>query len=113
MASIERRATSLMDLAFQKNNDSSRFANWENTDLQGENLVRDCVKSLILGWSIFAHIAKLRTDTQTYSENKMAEMKRATDEEINLIELFEILWNGKLLILTVTILSTIVGFAYA
>ena len=48
-----------------------------------------------------------------YSENKMAELKRATDDEINLIELFEILWNGKLFILTVTILATIVGFAYA
>ena len=43
----------------------------------------------------------------------MAEMKRTTDDEIDLIELFEILWNGKLFILTVTILSTIVGFAYA
>ena len=113
MASIERRATSLMDIAFQKNDDSLRFANWENTDLQGENLVRDCVKSLILGWLIFAHSANLRTDTQTYSENKMAEMKRITDDEIDLIELFEILWSGKLFILTVTILATIVGFAYA
>ena len=43
----------------------------------------------------------------------MAEMKRTIDDEIDLIELFEILWNGKLFILTVTILSTIVGFAYA
>ena len=43
----------------------------------------------------------------------MSEMKRTTDDEIDLIELFEILWNGKLFILTVTILSTIVGFAYA
>ena len=113
MASIERRATSLMDLAFQKNDDSLRFANWENTDLQGETLVRDCVKSLILGWSIFAHIANLRTDTQIYSEDTMTEMKRTTDDEIDLIELFEILWNGKLFILTVTILATVVGFAYA
>lgn len=40
-------------------------------------------------------------------------MKRTTDDEIDLIELFEILWNGKLFILTVTILATIVGFAYA
>jgi len=40
-------------------------------------------------------------------------MKRTTDDEIDLIELLEILWNGKLLILTVTILATIVGFAYA
>ena len=66
-----------------------------------------------MGWSIFAHIANLRTDTQIYSENKMAEMKRTTDDEIDLIELFEILWNGKLFILTVTILATIVGFVYA
>jgi LPS O-antigen subunit length determinant protein (WzzB/FepE family) len=43
----------------------------------------------------------------------MSEMKRTTDDEIDLIELFEILWNGKLFILTVTILATIVGFAYA
>ena len=113
MASIERRATSLMDQAFQKNDDSLRFANWENTDLQGENLVRDCVKSLILGWSISAHIANLRADTQIYSEDTMAEMKRTTDDEIDLIELFEILWNGKLFILTVTIFATIVGVAYA
>ena len=40
-------------------------------------------------------------------------MKRTTDDEIDLIELFEILWNGKLIILTATILATIVGFAYA
>ena len=38
---------------------------------------------------------------------------RTTDDEIDLIELFEILWKGKLFILTVTILATIVGFAYA
>ena len=43
----------------------------------------------------------------------MAEMMRTTDDEIDLIELFEILWKGKLFILTVTILATIVGFAYA
>ena len=43
----------------------------------------------------------------------MSEIKRTSDDEIDLIELFEILWNGKLFILTVTILSTIVGFAYA
>ena len=43
----------------------------------------------------------------------MAEMMQTTDDEIDLMELFEILWNGKLFILTVTILSTIVGFAYA
>ena len=43
----------------------------------------------------------------------MSEMKRTTDDEIDLIELFEILWNGKLFILTVTIFATIVGFAYA
>ena len=43
----------------------------------------------------------------------MSEMKRTNDDEIDLIELFEILWNGKLFILTVTILATIVGFAYA
>ena len=43
----------------------------------------------------------------------MSEMKRTTDDEIDLIELFEILWKGKLFILTVTILATIVGFAYA
>ena len=43
----------------------------------------------------------------------MSEIKRTTDDEIDLIELFEILWNGKLFILTVTILTTIVGFAYA
>ena len=76
MASIERRATSLMDLAFQKNDDFLRFVNWENTDLQGENLDRNWLKNLILRWSIFAHIANLRTDTQIYSENKMDEMKR-------------------------------------
>ena len=43
----------------------------------------------------------------------MAEIKRATEDEIDLIELFEILWNSKLFILTVTIFATIVGFAYA
>ena len=43
----------------------------------------------------------------------MAEMKRTTDDEIDLIDLFEILWNSKFFILTVTILATIVGFAYA
>ena len=43
----------------------------------------------------------------------MSEIKRTTDDEIDLIELFEILWNGKLFILTVTILTTIAGFAYA
>ena len=42
----------------------------------------------------------------------MAEMKRKTDDEIDLIELFEILWNGKLFILTVTMLATICGFIY-
>ena len=47
------------------------------------------------------------------SENKMSEMKRTTNDEIDLIELFEILWSGKLFILTVTILATIVGFVYA
>ena len=46
------------------------------------------------------------------SGNKMSERKRTTDDEIDLIELFEILWNSKLFILTVTILTTIVGFAY-
>ena len=43
----------------------------------------------------------------------MSEIKRTTDDEIDLIELFEILWSGKLFILTVTILATIVGFASA
>ena len=43
----------------------------------------------------------------------MAEIMLTTDDEIDLIELFEILWNSKLFILTVTILATIVGFAYA
>jgi LPS O-antigen subunit length determinant protein (WzzB/FepE family) len=43
----------------------------------------------------------------------MSEIKRTTDDEIDLIELFEILWKGKLFILTITILATIVGFAYA
>ena len=43
----------------------------------------------------------------------MSEIKRATEDEIDLIELFEILWNSKLFILTVTIFATIVGFAYA
>ena len=43
----------------------------------------------------------------------MSEMKRTTDDEIDLIYLFEILWNSKFFILTVTILATIVGFAYA
>ena len=41
----------------------------------------------------------------------MSERKRTTDDEIDLIELFEILWNSKLFILTVTIFATIVGFA--
>ena len=43
----------------------------------------------------------------------MSEIKRTSDDEIDLIELFEILWNGKLFILTATILATIVGLAYA
>ena len=43
----------------------------------------------------------------------MSQIKRITDDEIDLIELFEILWNGKLFILTVTIFATIFGFAYA
>jgi capsular polysaccharide biosynthesis protein len=43
----------------------------------------------------------------------MSEIKRATEDEIDLIELFEILWNSKLFILTATIFATIVGFAYA
>ena len=43
----------------------------------------------------------------------MSETKRTPDDEIDLIELFEILWSGKLFILTATILATIVGFAYA
>ena len=47
------------------------------------------------------------------SENKMSEIKRSTEDEIDLIELFEILWNRKLFILTVTIFATIFGFAYA
>ena len=50
---------------------------------------------------------------QICSENKMSEIKRTSDDEIDLIELFEIIWNGKLFILTATILATIVGLAYA
>ena len=42
----------------------------------------------------------------------MPDMKRTTEDEVDLLELFEILWNGKLLILIVTILATIIGFAY-
>ena len=76
MASIERRATNLMDLAFQEIDGLQRFANWENTDLQGENLVRDYVKSLTLGFPIFEHVANLYTDVQICNENKISEMKR-------------------------------------
>ena len=43
----------------------------------------------------------------------MSEIKRTTDDEIDLLELLEILWSGKLFILTLTILVTIVGFVYA
>ena len=43
----------------------------------------------------------------------MSGIKRATEDEIDLIELFEILWNSKFFILTVTIMAAIVGFAYA
>ena len=43
----------------------------------------------------------------------MSEIKRTSDDEIDLIELFEILWNGKLFILTATILATIFGLAYS
>ena len=42
----------------------------------------------------------------------MSELKRIADDEIDLIELFEILWNGKLFLLTVTVLATIIRFAY-
>ena len=48
-----------------------------------------------------------------HNENNISEIKRTTDDEIDLIELFEILWKGKLFILIVTILVTIVGFTYA
>ena len=43
----------------------------------------------------------------------MSELKRKADDEIDLIELIEILWNGKLFILIVTSLATIIGFVYA
>lgn len=43
----------------------------------------------------------------------MSELKHKADDEIYLIELIEILWNGKLFILIVAILATIIGFAYA
>jgi len=43
----------------------------------------------------------------------MSELKHKADDEIDLIELIEILWNGKLFILIVTSLATIIGFAYA
>ena len=42
----------------------------------------------------------------------MSELKHKADDEIDLIELIEILWNGKLFILIVTSLATIIGFAY-
>jgi capsular polysaccharide biosynthesis protein len=42
----------------------------------------------------------------------MSDIKRATDDEIDLVRLFEILWNSKLLILTVTVFTTIFSFAY-
>jgi len=43
----------------------------------------------------------------------MSEIKRTTADEIDLIDLFEILWDGKLFMLTLTIFATIVGFACA
>jgi LPS O-antigen subunit length determinant protein (WzzB/FepE family) len=43
----------------------------------------------------------------------MSELKHKADDEIDLIQLIEILWNGKLFILIVTSLATIIGFAYA
>lgn len=42
----------------------------------------------------------------------MSELKRKADDVIDLIELFEIFWNGKFFVLTVTSLATIIGFAY-
>ena len=43
----------------------------------------------------------------------MSELKRKADDEIALVELFEIFWNGKLFILIVTSLAAIIGFSYA
>ena len=43
----------------------------------------------------------------------MSEIKRATEDEIDLIELFEILWKSKVFILIITSIATIVCFAYA
>jgi len=46
-------------------------------------------------------------------EIKMYELKRKAGDKIDLIEPFEILWNGKLFTLTINSLATIIGFAYA
>jgi len=43
----------------------------------------------------------------------MSELKRKAGDKIDLIEPFEILWNGKLFTLTINSLATIIGFAYA
>ena len=42
----------------------------------------------------------------------MSELKRKADDEIDLIEPFAMRWNGKLFLLTVTNLATIIGFVY-
>ena len=43
----------------------------------------------------------------------MSELKRKADDEIAVVELFEIFWNGKLFILIVTSLAAIISFSYA
>lgn len=42
----------------------------------------------------------------------MSELKRKADDEIALVELFEIFWNGKFFIPIVTSLAAIIGFSY-
>ena len=59
MASIKRRAPSLMGFAFQKINVQYRSANWKNADLQGETSVHECVNSLMLGWPICKQAANV------------------------------------------------------
>ena len=43
----------------------------------------------------------------------MSELKHKADDEIALVELFEIFWNGKFFIPIVISLAAIIGFAYA
>lgn len=45
--------------------------------------------------------------------NQMKKMNEIQNDEINLSELFEALWKGKLLIGTFILLGTLVGFGYA